>query len=165
MNQDPYATLGVERNASEEEVAKAFRRLAKIHHPDLNQGNPEAARKMSEINKAYAEIKSGRAGREDGPSARSGAGGYGPYGGYGSSPGSADEDPGPAGYGFDPFDLFGFSGRAPGGEEAQGPSWGPGGQRETGTQGPVSILSGFVRVLVGLSVANLLFMFFGRFFL
>jgi molecular chaperone DnaJ len=165
MNQDPYTTLGVDRNASEEEVARAFRRLAKVYHPDLNQGNPEAARKMSEINKAYADIRSGKVGREGGPSARPDAGGYDPYGGYGSTPGSAGEDTGQASYGFDPFDFFGFSGRDPEGDQAQGPSWGAGGQRETGTQGPVSILSGFVRVLVGLSIANFLFMFFGRLFL
>lgn len=54
---DPYSVLGVSRDASEEEIKKAYRRLAKQYHPDLNPGNPEAARKMNEINAAYEQIK------------------------------------------------------------------------------------------------------------
>lgn len=164
MNQDPYTTLGVDRGASEEEVAKAFRRLAKIYHPDLNQGNPEAARKMSEINKAYGEIKSGKAGRESGPSSQTGAGDYGFHGGYDARPGPANEDPDQGSYGFDPFDLFGFYGRDPEGEPAQGRHGEADGRRDSGTRGSVSVLSGFVRLLVGLSIANFLFMSFSRIF-
>ncbi len=57
---DPYEVLGVERGASEEEVTKAYRKLAKKYHPDLNPDNEDAARKMSEINAAYDQIKSGK---------------------------------------------------------------------------------------------------------
>lgn len=174
MNQDPYATLGVARGATEEEISRAYRRLAKIYHPDLNQGNPEAARKMSEINRAYGEIKSGKAAQDGGFSGQAGGGTYGAYsgnGGYDGSPGAADGNPGQEGYGFDPFDFFGFFGRDPGdarGEEGQTP-YDEAGRRYYGSgtrqsREPVSFLSGFVRILVGLSVANFFFMFFGRLF-
>ena len=59
MINDPYAVLGVSPNASDEEITKAYRKLAKKYHPDLNQGNMEAAKKMSEINAAYDMIKNG----------------------------------------------------------------------------------------------------------
>lgn len=50
---DYYEILGVKRDASEEEIRKAFRRLAKQHHPDRNKGNKEAERKFKEANEAY----------------------------------------------------------------------------------------------------------------
>ena len=56
---DPYEVLGLSRGASEEEVTKAYRRLAKKYHPDLNPGDEEAAKKMSEVNEAYDRIKRG----------------------------------------------------------------------------------------------------------
>lgn len=56
---DPYEVLGVPRGASEEEVTKAYRQLAKKYHPDLNPGDEEAAKKMSEVNDAYDRIKRG----------------------------------------------------------------------------------------------------------
>ena len=58
---DPYEVLGVPRGASEEEVTKAYRALAKKYHPDLNPGDEEAARQMSEINEAYDSIRRGGA--------------------------------------------------------------------------------------------------------
>lgn len=57
MNKDPYTVLGVDRNASEEEIKKAYRTLAKKYHPDANPNNPEAAEKMKEINAAYDQIQ------------------------------------------------------------------------------------------------------------
>lgn len=59
MISDPYKVLGVPPTATEDEIKKAYRKLAKKHHPDLNPGNAEAARRMSEINAAYEQIKSG----------------------------------------------------------------------------------------------------------
>ncbi len=61
MARSPYEILGVSPNASKEEIAKAYRKLAKKYHPDLNPGDESAAKKMSEINSAYDEIKSGKA--------------------------------------------------------------------------------------------------------
>src|SRR5688572_5464721 len=49
---DPYAVLGVSRTASDEEIRKAFRELAKKHHPDLNPGDKVAEAKFKEISQA-----------------------------------------------------------------------------------------------------------------
>jgi molecular chaperone DnaJ len=59
MISDPYEVLGVSPTASEKEITKAYRKLAKKYHPDLNPGDEEAAKKMSEINAAYEQIRSG----------------------------------------------------------------------------------------------------------
>lgn len=54
MPQDYYQTLGVERGASPEEIKRAFRRLAKEHHPDAHQGDKkEAERKFRKVAEAY----------------------------------------------------------------------------------------------------------------
>ncbi|WP_027180527.1 DnaJ C-terminal domain-containing protein [Maridesulfovibrio bastinii] len=54
---DYYKLLGVSRSASKEEIAKAFKKLARKHHPDLNPDNPEAETKFKEINEAYEVLK------------------------------------------------------------------------------------------------------------
>lgn len=51
---DYYSILGVSRDASQEEIKRAFRRLARQYHPDLNPGNKEAEEKFKEINEAYS---------------------------------------------------------------------------------------------------------------
>ena len=50
---DYYQTLGVAENATTDEIKKAFRRLAKQHHPDRNPNNPQAADRFKEINEAH----------------------------------------------------------------------------------------------------------------
>lgn len=50
---DPYAVLGIPRDASALQVARAHRRLAKRHHPDLHEGAAEAAERMRRINEAW----------------------------------------------------------------------------------------------------------------
>lgn len=75
---DPYEVLGVSQNASDEEIKKAYRNLARKYHPDNYQDNPLAdlaEEKMKEINEAYDLITKTRSGGSTG----------GSYGGYGSS--------------------------------------------------------------------------------
>ena len=62
---DPYSVLGVSQNASDDEVKKAYRELARKYHPDNYQNNPLAdlaEEKMKEINEAYDTITKQRAG-------------------------------------------------------------------------------------------------------
>ena len=101
MGQDPYQTLGLSYGASDEEVTKAYRKLAKKYHPDLNPNDPSAVQKMSEINAAYEEIKSGRA-------KNGAAGGYGGQTGYGNYAGQTTGGQGNANGNSDPFGGFGF---------------------------------------------------------
>lgn len=79
---NPYRVLGLDDGASKEEVTKAYRKLAKKYHPDLNPGDEEAAKKMAEINAAYDSINNGT---PYGPRARQQAGnpyaGANPYAG------------------------------------------------------------------------------------
>ena len=55
-NTDPYSILGLPQGASKEEATKAYRKLAKKYHPDLNPGDEAAAKKMAEVNAAYDSI-------------------------------------------------------------------------------------------------------------
>lgn len=75
MIDDPYKVLGVSPGASDEEIKAAYRRLAKKYHPDRNPNDPEAAKKMQQVNAAYEQIKNPDRNRAAGS-------GYGAYGGY-----------------------------------------------------------------------------------
>lgn len=77
MIDDPYKVLGVSRDASDDEIKQAYRRLAKKYHPDLNPGDQEAARRMQEVNAAYEQIKNPEKAQP-----QSGGYGYDPFGGY-----------------------------------------------------------------------------------
>jgi DnaJ-class molecular chaperone len=50
---DPYQTLGLTKTATDEQIRKAYRKLAKEHHPDLNPGNKEAEERFKDISAAY----------------------------------------------------------------------------------------------------------------
>lgn len=53
MIDDPHKILGVSHDASQDEIKKAYRRMAKQYHPDLHPNDPSAAQRMNEINEAY----------------------------------------------------------------------------------------------------------------
>ena len=84
---DPYKVLGLTRDASDEDVKRAYRALAKKYHPDLNPGDQEAARKMQEVNSAYEQIKNPEKFRQQQNSQQGSygdpfTGWYDPFGGY-----------------------------------------------------------------------------------
>ena len=96
--QDYYETLGIGKGASQDEIKKAYRQMAKKYHPDMNPGDSEAEKKFKEVNEAYAVLSDeekkakydqfGHAAFEQG-----GAGSYGGAGGFGD-------------FGFDMGDIF-----------------------------------------------------------
>lgn len=88
---DPYSVLGVSRNASDEEIKKAYRRLSRKYHPDANINNPnkaQAEEKFKEVQQAYEQIMKEK---EQGASGYGGFDGFGGYGG-GASAGYQDEE-------------------------------------------------------------------------
>ncbi|MBY8828687.1 DnaJ C-terminal domain-containing protein [Hephaestia mangrovi] len=99
---DPYATLGVARGASEADIKKAYRKLAKELHPDRNKDNPKAAERFSQVTQAYdlltdkdkrARFDRGEIDADGNPTAPFGFGGGG--GGAGSAgfrPGASQFD-------------------------------------------------------------------------
>ena len=93
---DPYSVLGVSPSATEDEIKKAYRALAKKYHPDVNNGSPEAERRMKEVNEAYSAVMKQR--REGGGSTYNNSGAGNPYGGFyggygGGSAYNAQDDP------------------------------------------------------------------------
>ena len=114
---DFYEVLGLSKDAGEDEIKKAYRKLAKKYHPDMNPGDSEAEVKFKEVNEAYSvlsdsEKKSrydqfGHAGVD--PNFGAGGGGYGGFGGFG-------------GMDFDMGDIFSsFFGGGGGGARRNGP--------------------------------------------
>ena len=84
MIDDPYKILGVSRDATDEEIKRAYRQLAKKYHPDRNPGDAEAAKKMQQVNAAYEQIKNPEKAQSN--NGYSGYGSYDPFGGYQQRP-------------------------------------------------------------------------------
>ena len=57
MSQDYYETLGVGRDADEKALRRAYRNMAKTHHPDLNDGDAESDARFKAINEAYEVLR------------------------------------------------------------------------------------------------------------
>lgn len=90
---DYYEVLGLKKGASEDEIKKAFKSMARKYHPDLHPDDKEAAEKFKEINEAYEVLSDsekrarydqfGHAGVDPNYGGGAGAGGFGGFGGFG----------------------------------------------------------------------------------
>ena len=85
-SKDYYEVLGLQKGASEDEIKRAFRKLAIKYHPDKNQGNAEAEAKFKEINEAYQVLSDpekkaryDQYGTVDFDGSRFGSGGFGGF--------------------------------------------------------------------------------------
>ena len=83
MIDDPYKVLGVNPGASDDEIKKAYRKLAMKYHPDRNPGDEEAAKKMQQINAAYDQLTNPGKHQHSGQGYGQQGYGYGGFGGYG----------------------------------------------------------------------------------
>jgi molecular chaperone DnaJ len=99
---DYYKVLGVGKNASEAEIKKAYRRLARQYHPDRNAGDKQAEERFKEISQAHDVLS-------DADKRKAYDRGTGPFGGFGM-PGGFDAGSFSGGFGDILSDLFGRSG-------------------------------------------------------
>ena len=115
---DHYKTLGVSKSASVDQIRKAYRRLARKYHPDVNPGDSSAEERFKSIQEAYGVLGDQKK--------REMYDQYGFYSETGAYPGSGGH--GPGGFDFSGFDFSNFA-RAAGGAAAgskRGHSWGGG---------------------------------------
>ena len=96
---DFYQTLGVPKNASQDDIKKAFRKLARDYHPDKNPGDKRAEEKFKEVSEAYETLSGAEKRKQYDELSRLGAFG----------PGAGGFRPGAGGQGFDPS-MFGQGG-------------------------------------------------------
>ena len=108
LDKNFYAILGVPQNASTDDIKKAYKKLARENHPDLNPGDPEAEKKFKEVSEANAVIGDERKRQEYDQMRAMGASGFGGF----SSQGFTVDDFGDI---FENLgDIFGFGGRRKG---------------------------------------------------
>ena len=108
LDKNFYATLGVQQNASIEEIKKAYKKLARENHPDLNPGDIEAEKRFKEVSEAHSVIGDERKKQEYDQIRTMGASGFGGF----SSQGFTVDDFGDI---FENLgDIFGFGGRRKG---------------------------------------------------
>src|SRR5690242_5423731 len=106
---DYYQTLGVSETATTDEIKKAFRRLAKQHHPDRNPNNPQAAERFKEINEAHDVLSDAEKRKKYDQLRRYGAFAGGGFGSGGGGRRGRAEGPGPeTSADFDISDLGGL---------------------------------------------------------
>ncbi len=113
MVTNPHQLLGVSENATQEEIKRAYRRKAKECHPDLHPDDPNAARKMNELNEAYDMLMNPEKYAKRQQQNPYGGNPYGQsYGGYGQQGNPYGQRQQYGGYygGFGFEDLFGFGG-------------------------------------------------------
>src|SRR5262249_60676104 len=103
FEKDYYAVLGVESSASDKELSRAFKKLAKQYHPDANQGNKEAEERFKDISAAYDVLGDKEKRAEYDEVRQMVASGVGPDGGRGFG-----------GFGGGPTFPFRTAGRRPG---------------------------------------------------
>jgi DnaJ-class molecular chaperone len=123
MPRDYYEVLGVKRDASEEEIKKAYRKLARQYHPDRNPGDKQAETRFKEVQQAY-DVLSDKKKKAQYDQFGFVADGPGPFpgGGAGPFPGGAGGFPFPNMEGVDLGELlrrFGGMGGGPGGPDAE----------------------------------------------
>ena len=117
-NKDYYAVLGVPSSATQDEIKKQYRRLAKQYHPDSNQGDPKAAERFKEISEAYTVLGDAEKRKQYDDMRRLGAfGGFGGArpggaraGGAGGYAGGGAPGAGGASFDFTEFDIGGLGG-------------------------------------------------------
>src|SRR5688500_6498166 len=91
---DFYKVLGVPEKASADEIKKAYRKLAKTHHPDANRGDAKAAERFKEIGEAYSVLSDPEKRKQyDQMKKLGGLGGFGGFGGQRPRPGAQPGGP------------------------------------------------------------------------
>lgn len=134
LEKDYYKALGVPKDAKPEEIKKAYRRLARTHHPDANKGEAASEEKFKDISEAY-DVLSDPGKRKEYDDARTlfGSGMRFPRGGR---PGTGPTTGPSSGVPFDLGDIFGGGGGGGGIGDVLGGIFGGGGRTRTTTSGP-----------------------------
>lgn len=154
MAEDPYLVLGVPRSASDEDIRKAFRKLARESHPDVNPNNPSAVERFKKISAAYdllgdtekrAKYDRGEIDEQGEPrryqQSYRGAGPFAGRAGQGQRPGGGFED-----FGFsDIFDIFSSNGTA----GTRGQARGHGGYAARGPDARYTLEVDFIEAVTG----------------